>query len=82
MNVVAGTNLTQASPAEQYEHPSSGTAETNKLQATQNAKDTIAYGTNIVGGVSPGKGGTQHLGLPVFDSVRKVALNIREGCAS
>ncbi|KAF6818048.1 succinyl- synthetase subunit, partial [Colletotrichum plurivorum] len=36
--------------------------------ATLNAKDTIEYGTNIVGGVSPGKGGQQHLGLPVFDT--------------
>jgi succinyl-CoA synthetase alpha subunit len=40
--------------------------------ATANAKDTIAYGTNIVGGVSPGKGGRAHLELPVFDSVREV----------
>jgi succinyl-CoA synthetase alpha subunit len=40
--------------------------------ATANAKDTIAYGTNIVGGVSPGKGGRTHLDLPVFDSVREV----------
>ncbi|KAF6783603.1 hypothetical protein CSOJ01_15876 [Colletotrichum sojae] len=37
--------------------------------ATLNAKDTIEYGTNIVDGVSPGKGGQQHLGLPVFDTV-------------
>lgn len=29
----------------------------------------IAYGTNIVGGVTPGKGGTEHLGVPVFNSV-------------
>ena len=28
-----------------------------------------AYGTNIVAGVSPGKGGTTHLGIPVFDTV-------------
>ncbi|NUP99070.1 MAG: succinate--CoA ligase subunit alpha [Armatimonadetes bacterium] len=30
----------------------------------------IAYGTKVVGGVTPGKGGSQHLGVPVFDSVR------------
>lgn len=41
-------------------------------QATQNAKDTIAYGTKVVGGVSPGKGGQEHLRLPVFDTVRSV----------
>lgn len=39
-----------------------------------NAKDTIEYGTNIVGGVSPGKGGQQHLGLPVFNTVREVGI--------
>src|SRR4029077_22948 len=33
------------------------------------AGEAIAMGTNIVGGVTPGKGGTTHLGLPVFDSV-------------
>lgn len=41
-------------------------------QATSNAKNTIAYGTNIVGGVSPGKGGRPHLDLPVFNTVREV----------
>lgn len=40
-------------------------------QATINARATIDYGTNIVGGVSPGKGGRTHLELPVFDTCRK-----------
>jgi succinyl-CoA synthetase alpha subunit len=39
--------------------------------ATANAKDTIEYGTKIVGGVSPGKGGQTHLDLPVFDTVQQ-----------
>ena len=42
------------------------------MQATSNAKDSIEYGTKVVGGVSPGKGGQEHLGLPVFSSVREV----------
>lgn len=33
------------------------------------AEDAIRHGTNIVGGVTPGKGGTRHLDLPVFDTV-------------
>jgi len=34
------------------------------------AQEMLAYGTKIVGGVTPGKGGTTHLGLPVFNAVR------------
>jgi len=33
------------------------------------AKQMIEYGTNVVAGVTPGKGGTEHLGVPIFDSV-------------
>jgi len=38
-------------------------------QGTYHSEQAIAYGTKMVGGVTPGKGGTKHLNLPVFDSV-------------
>ncbi len=38
---------------------------------TFHSEQAIAYGTKLVGGVSPGKGGGKHLGLPVFDTVRE-----------
>ena len=38
-------------------------------QGTVHSEQAIAYGTKMVGGVTPGKGGTTHIGLPVFDTV-------------
>jgi len=44
--------------------------------ATQNAKDSIAYGTNIVGGVTPGKDG-EHLGLPVLSNLKAATEQLK-----
>src|SRR6478752_7143141 len=40
-------------------------------QGTFHSEQALAYGTKMVGGVTPGKGGTTHIGLPVFNTVKE-----------
>ena len=41
---------------------------------TFHTEQAIKYGTKMVGGVTPGKGGTKHLDLPMFDSVGELVI--------
>jgi succinyl-CoA synthetase alpha subunit len=49
-------------------------------QGTFHSEQAIAYGTKMVGGVTPGKGGTKHLNLPVFDTVAQAKAET--GCTA
>ena len=50
-------------------------------QATQHCEQCIDYGTTLMGGVTPGKGGQNHLGLPVFNTVKE-AVSLTGASAS
>lgn len=50
-------------------------------EGTFHAGEMISYGTNVVGGITPGKGGTRHLNLPVFNTVKE-AVNTTDADVS
>src|SRR6201999_1846932 len=50
-------------------------------QGTFHSEQAVAYGTKMVGGVTPGKGGTEHIGLPVFDTVHEAVEKTGAGAS-
>lgn len=51
------------------------------MQATFHCREALEFGTKLVGGVSPKKAGTEHLGQPVFGTVREVSRGGEAGGA-
>src|SRR5688572_30247970 len=47
-------------------------------EGTYHSEQAVAYGTKMVGGVTPGKGGTSHIDMPVFDTVAEAKA--KTGC--